>query len=84
MQMTEVFMVDTGSLINKGLKNNFPFSLYHVINEPRRDKTCLQGFANNIGVDQPVRMRNLISTFVVHLLESNISKLATSIASLCS
>ena len=78
MHMTEVFMVYTGSLINKVLQNNFPFSLYHVTNGPRRDKTCLQGFGNNIGTYQLAWMHSLISAFVVRLLESIISKLATS------
>ena len=36
------------------------------------------GFANNKGADQPVHPGRLISTFVIHLLESIISKLATS------
>ena len=45
---------------------------------PRREKTCLRGFANNKGGDQPARPRSLISTFVIRLLESIISKLATS------
>ena len=36
------------------------------------------GFANNKGADQPARPRNLISAFVIRLLESIISKLATS------
>ena len=34
------------------------------------------GFANNIGADQPAQSRNLISAFVICLLESIISKLA--------
>ena len=32
----------------------------------RREKTCLQVFANNTGVDQPVHSRSLISTLVIH------------------
>ena len=36
------------------------------------------GFANNKGADQPAHMRSLISTFVIHLLESIISRLALS------
>ena len=39
---------------------------------------CLLGFANNTGVDQPVHPCSLISTFVIHFLESIISKLAIS------
>ena len=39
-----------------------------------------QGFANNKGADQPASAhpRSLISTFVIHLLESIISRLAAS------
>ena len=44
--------------------------------EPRRQKTCLRGFANNTGADQPAHPRSLISAFVIHYLESNICKLA--------
>ena len=48
-------------------------------NWPRREKTCLGGgFANNTGVDQPAHLRSLISTFVIRLSESIISRLATS------
>ena len=39
-------------------------------------------FANNKGADQPVHPLSLISTFVIRLLESIISKLATSEISL--
>ena len=46
---------------------------------PRREKTCLRGSANNKVADQPGHPRSLISTaFVIHLLESIISRLATS------
>ena len=41
-----------------------------------RDKTGLHGFANKKGADQPRHPRRLISSFVIHLLESIISKLA--------
>ena len=43
---------------------------------PRREKTCLRGFANNTGADQPAHPRSLISAFVVCFLENFISKLA--------
>ena len=46
-------------------------------NGPRREKTCLRGVANNTGADQPAHPRCLISAFVIRVLESNISKLAT-------
>ena len=45
---------------------------------PRHEKTCLWGFANNTGADQPAHPRSLISAFVIRVLESTISKLATS------
>ena len=32
---------------------------------PRREKTCLKGFANNTGADQPAHPRSLISAFVI-------------------
>ena len=35
-------------------------------------------FANNKCADQPAHQRSLISAFVIHFLESTISKLATS------
>ena len=47
------------------------------INGPRREKTCLRGFANNTGADQPAHPRSLISAFVIRLLESCICKLGT-------
>ena len=34
-------------------------------NGPRREKTCLRGFANNTGADQPAHTRSLISAFVI-------------------
>ena len=45
---------------------------------PHRGKTCLRGFANNTGADQPAHPRRLISAFVIRFLKSIISKLATS------
>ena len=44
---------------------------------PRREKTCLWRFANNIGADQPAHSCSLISAFVIRFLESIICKLAT-------
>ena len=44
---------------------------------PRREKTCLRGFANNTGADQPAHLRSLISAFVIHFVESIICKLST-------
>ena len=44
----------------------------------RIEKTCLRGFANNKGADQPVHPSSLISAFDIHLLGSFISRLAMS------
>ena len=44
----------------------------------RREKTCLRGFANNTGADQPAHPRSLISACVIRYLERIISRLATS------
>ena len=49
---------------------------------PRCKKTCLQGFANNKGPDQPAHLRSLISAFVICLLESFISRHAMSVISI--
>ena len=48
-----------------------------TINGPQRKKTCLLGFANNTGADQPAHLRSLINSFVIRFLESTICKLAT-------
>ena len=53
--------------------DGFPLKL----NGPRSNKTCLQGFANNTGADQPAHPRSLISAFVIRFWESLICKLAT-------
>ena len=52
---------------------------YHLAFGPQREKTCLWGFANNTGTDQPARMhpRRLISAFVICFLERIICKLGT-------
>ena len=42
------------------------------------EKNCLRGLTNNKGADQPVHLRSLISAFAICLLESIISRLATS------
>ena len=46
------------------------------------EKTCLRGFANNKGADQPAHPRSLISVYVICLLKRIISRLATSEISL--
>ena len=57
---------------------HFKICFYQFLYEPRHEKTCLRGVANNKGADQPAHPRSLISAFVIHLLESIISGLATS------
>ena len=44
----------------------------------RHEKTCLPGFPNNKGADQPAHPCSLISTFDIRIFESTISKLTTS------
>ena len=48
-----------------------PMSLFGT----RHKTTCLRGFVNKKGADQPVHPRSLISAFVIHFLESNIINL---------
>ena len=55
----------------------YTVALWHPRYGRRREKTCLRGFANNTGADQPAHPRSLISAFVVRFLESIICKLAT-------
>ena len=49
----------------------------YIIKASLRENLCFGGFANNTGADQPARLRNLISAFVIRFLESFICKLAT-------
>ena len=63
-------------IIRQKLRDETSYIL--VSNGTRREKTCLQGFANNTGADQPAHPRRLISAFVIRFLESIISRLATS------
>ena len=48
----------------------------------QHEKTYLPGFANSKGVDQPPHPHSLIRAFVIRLLKSVISKLATNKISL--
>ena len=45
---------------------------------PGREKTCLWGFANNKGADQPAHPHNLISSFVIPLWYSIIFRIIMS------
>ena len=56
-----------------------PFLSPTVIYGPQCEKICLRGFVNNKGTYQPGHPHSLISAFVICLLESIISRLATSI-----
>ena len=58
-------------------QDNFNFEIAAFSFGPRREKTCLRGFANNTGADQPAHPNSLISAFVIHFLESIISRLTT-------
>ena len=49
-----------------------------LLYEPRHEKTCLRGFANNEDTDQPAHPCSLVNTFVIHLLDRIISRLTTS------
>ena len=49
----------------------------YIVIGPRREKTCLRGFANKTGADQPAHPRSLISAFVIRFIESTIFNLAT-------
>ena len=48
-----------------------------IMIEPRHEKTCTP-YANNKGPDQSAHPRSLISTFVVHCLDSIISLVSIS------
>ena len=69
-----------------GKEIDHPDSIYYwahkvsnkFIYGPRCEKTCLRGVANNKGADRPAHRGSLISTFVILLLKSIISRLATS------
>ena len=45
--------------------------------EHRREKICLQGFANNKGADQHAHLRRLIGAFTIRFLESILPQIAT-------
>ena len=69
------YYVNHSEVINRLLLSWF--HIYLIFNNfytlsigPRRNKTCLRGFENNKGADQPAHPRNLISAFVIRLLES--------------
>ena len=51
---------------------------FPILNGPLHEKTCVQGFVNKKGANQPAHPRSLISAFVIRLLVSSMSKLATS------
>ena len=47
-----------------------------TLNGPGHMKMCLMSYANKKDADQPAHLRSLISTFVVHCLDSMICILA--------
>ena len=58
---------------NENIVSSKSFVVHQGLNGPRREKTCLRGFANNTGA--PAHPRSLISTFVNRFLESILCKL---------
>ena len=66
-----------GKLANK-VRLHELYTVCQVVYGPQHKKTCLRGFANNTGADQPAHPRSLISAFMISILESTIPKLATS------
>ena len=54
------------------------FNFTQTSSGPPREKTCLRGFSNNTGADQPAHPRSLISAFVIRFVVSITSKIATS------
>ena len=59
--------------------HNHPYFVYTFLiqSRPQREKTCLGGFANNKGADQPAHACSLINAFVIRFSESSKPKLAT-------
>ena len=53
------------------------YCLEKNINWPRREKTCLRGWRTTKAHRQPAHPRNLISAFVIRLMEGIILKLVT-------
>ena len=49
--------------------------------EPGHEKMCFMSYANNEGADQPAHPCSLISTFVVHCLDSVMSLVSVIIIS---
>ena len=64
--------------VTKQLCFNSLLVLIAKLHGPQREKTCLRGFSNNTGADQPAHTRSLISAFVFRFLERIISRLAMS------
>ena len=67
--------VDYSLPVSYGFTVNIFYKLCATLFGPRREKTCLQRFANNNGADQPAHSRSVISAFVIRCWESTISKL---------
>ena len=76
-----IYIFNQGSPPKYGSVDMIIFSIGYRSYGPRREKTCLRGFANNKGADEPVHPRSLISAFVICLLVSIISRHAMSVIS---
>ena len=75
-QMVTYVHESLSCVIISNLLRFLQYFLFHVspeINEPGHEKMCLMSYANNKGADQPAHPRSLISTFVVHWLDTIIS-----------
>ena len=69
--------ISAAQLLNSDLEEIAKWALEWLVTcGPRREKTCLRGFANNTVADQPAHPRSLISAFVIRLLESTMFNLA--------
>ena len=65
---------DSMDLVEEFQMHGNPSRIYRLVLDTRK---LSSGCGNNKGADQPAHLRRLISTFVIRLLESIISKLAT-------
>ena len=76
-----IYIYDFSLQSLKAMRTNSTFprtSWSPLVHWLRRNKTCLPGFADNTGADQPALPRSLISSFIIRLFENIISKLDTS------
>ena len=70
--LQNVTEIDSGYLLKACRTEDKVFQIYHLLYGPQREKTCIWGFANNTGADQPAHLRSLISASVIRFLKSTI------------